>query len=42
MKSEVGSDVAGSVSRSEILGPVADNSLVVEASSTSSEISSFL
>ena len=39
--SKVGSDVACSVSGSEISGSVADNSLVMEACSTSSEISVF-
>ena len=38
MNSEAGSDVVGSVSGLEISGLVANNSLVVEASSTSSEI----
>ena len=42
MNSKAGSDVAGSILGLEISGSVADNSLVVEASSTSSEISSFL
>ena len=42
MNSEVGSNVASSFYGSEISGSVVDNSLVVEASSTSSKIVSFL
>ena len=42
MNLRVGSNVAGSVSGSEISGSIADNSLVVEASSTSLEIDIFL
>ena len=42
MNSEADSNIIGSVSSSEISGSVADNSLVVEESSTSSEIVSFL
>ena len=42
MNSKVGYDVAGSVFGSEISDSVAENSLVVEASSTSLEIDIFL
>ena len=38
MNSKVGSDVAGSVSGSEISGSSGDNSLVIEATSVNSEI----
>ena len=42
MNSEAYLDIAGSVSGSKISGSVADNSLVVETSSTSSEIETLL